>query len=210
MPPQPMVPGGYDAPRVPQPGFAQQAEPTYYGQPATPTWGEAQPQAPWDTPPQTSPYGTYAAPYSQPQYPQYGQQFGALRPAGKSTLGVVALIAGLIATVGSTLVAAFTGGPAARAIVEYQDQYGPLDSSSISDIDLSYFSDVRTSVLGLEISLWLGTIAGILAIVLGIVAIAQRKGRPLGIVALILGIIGPMVWAVGVAIAAVTAGATIS
>ncbi len=169
------------------------------------TWNQQPTPAPWDQQPQTSPFGTYAAPYAQPQYPQYGQQLGAL-PAGKKTLGVVALVFGLVASFGSAILALALAGPAARKLVEYQNENGAF--SDFGDIDLSYFSSVRDSVLWLEVSLYAGTIAGIAAIVLGIIAIAQRKGRGLGVTALILGIVGPLIWAIGASIGAIMDGLT--
>lgn len=193
-----------------------------YSQPATPpqqnapsyqqtslTWGGAGGNAAaWEQQPgQTSPYGTYATPYSQPQYPQYGQQLGAPLGAGKKTLGVVALIFGLIASFGSALMAFLTGGPAVKRFGEYVTQYGPIEDPDLEDIDLSFFAPVRDSILWAEVSMWIGSIAGITAIVIGIIAIAQRKGRALGVFALILGILGPFIWAVGLLLGGAAAGA---
>jgi hypothetical protein len=53
---------------------------------------------------------------------------------------------------------------------------------------------VREQVLMGEVSFWLGTLAGVAAIVLGIMAIVKRAGRAWGITALILGVLGPVVF----------------
>jgi hypothetical protein len=60
--------------------------------------------------------------------------------------------------------------------------------------DLSFLAPVREQVLMGEVSFWLGTMAGIAAIVLGIMAIVKRTGRAWGITALILGVLGPVIF----------------
>ena len=204
VPPLPPLPSYGQQPQAPQTPWDQQATQVM---PPAPSWQQQQPQAPtWgQEPQQTSPFGTYAAPYSQPQYPQYGQYPGTLPPQ-KKTLGVVALVFALIASLGSAILALALGGPAIRRFAEFQEEFGAITEFDITEIDLSYFASVRDSVLWLEISLWIGTIAGITAIVLGIIASVQRKGRGYGIAALVLGITGFIFWAVGAAIGGIMAG----
>lgn len=92
----------------------------------------------------------------------------------------------------AAVVAPIIGGAAA-----YQIGYklpSVTDQLNESTNDLSFLAPVRDQVLMGEISFWLGTLTGIAAIVLGIMAIAKRAGRAWGITALILGVIGPLIF----------------
>src|SRR5690606_42154186 len=62
--------------------------------------------------------------------------------------------------------------------------------SSLAD-DLSILTPVRIQVLWAEIAFWSGTALGVGAIVLGIVAVAKRRGRGLGVTAIVLAALGP-------------------
>ena len=92
----------------------------------------------------------------------------------------------------AALVASIIGGAAAYQIGFRLPSVADNITSSTSD--LSFLSPVRDQVLMGEISFWLGTMAGIAAIVLGIMAIAKRAGRAWGITALIIGVIAPFIF----------------
>ena len=61
-----------------------------------------------------------------------------------------------------------------------------------ADFDWSILSPVRDWVLLGEVSFWAGTVLGITALVLGIVAIVTRRGRGTGIAAVVIAALGPV------------------
>lgn len=135
---------------------------------------------PVPTPPKAAPY---TAPYSAPQHPQFAQYVAAPteEPRGRG-LGVVALLLSLAAFVVTPIVAgvaAFAVGVAVGAQTDFAE----------AGQDLSIFSPARDAVLWVEISFWAGTVLGIWAIAQGIVAIVKRRGRGLGIAAVVIGVL---------------------
>src|SRR5690606_31574424 len=128
-----------------------------------------------------APVGGYAAPEGMYQSPSPAEK----KPA---TLGIVAFALGIVAAV----VAPILGG-----ISGYQVGFGlPSVASQIDRVtdDLAFLSPVRDQVLLGEIGFWVGTLAGIAAIVLGIMAIVKRQGRGWGIAGLIVGVIAPAIF----------------
>lgn len=117
-------------------------------------------------------------------------------------LGVVALVLALVAAVGASIFAALAsfniGLGTGREIA-----MRALDA----DFDWSILSPVRDWVLLGEVSFWAGTVLGITALVLGIVAIGTRRGRGVGIAAVVIAALGPVVFG-GVVQAFLTAGFT--
>lgn len=159
-----------------------------------------QPTPPFGGPASASPvayaYGVpQPVPYGQYPYPAAYPVQSVPQPARPATLGIVALILGGIALVGPTVMAAIFGW---QVSYEIGSGLGFLpDGSGLTSLegftDLAFLTAVRGSVLGLEVAFWIGTVAGIWAIVQGICAIAMRRGRGQGIAALILGVVAPMV-----------------
>ena len=158
------------------------------------------PQAPAFHPPaapshQTPPMPTYQAPPGA--YPApiggYAASAGPYAPSGpppqkSPTLGIVAFALSVVAAVVAPLLVGIAG---------YQIGFTlPSVMSSISSTtdDLSFLSPVRDQVLMGELSFWGGTVAGIAAVVLGIVAIVKRKGRGWAITALIVGVVAPAIF----------------
>lgn len=177
----PPSPNGSVPPVPPAPGYqAPPAAPVY------PSPSGAHP-APAD-PAYQAPPGAYPAPVGG-----YGAPAGAYRPATpaqskSSVLGIVAFALSVLAAV----VASIIGGAAG-----YQIGFNlptAMQQLNESTSDLSFLAPVRDQVLMGEVSFWLGTLAGIAAIVLGIMAIAKRAGRAWGITALILGVLGPVIF----------------
>ncbi len=87
--------------------------------------------------------------------------------------------------------------PILAGISGYQVGFGlpsVMQSIDTAADDLSFLSPVRDQVLLGEIGFWAGTLAGLGAIVLGIIAIAKRQGRAWGITALIVGVIAPIIF----------------
>ena len=121
----------------------------------------------------------------------------------------MAFVLSIVAVVVAPIIGGIAGyqiGYALPTVMEYVDT---------TTSDLSFLSPVRDRVLMGEIGFWAGTLAGIAAIVLGIIAIAKRRGRVWGIVALIVAVLAPVVFfivlsitlGVGAGTGAVTYGA---
>lgn len=167
VPPVPVAPG-YSAPTAPG-----------YQPPAAPGYSAPEYQAPPGAYP--APVGGYSAPAGPYQAPTPSQP-------KSSVLGIVSFVLAIVAAV----VAPIVGGAAA-----YQIGFklpSAMQQLNESTSDLSFLAPVRDQVLMGEISFWLGTLTGIAAIVLGIMAIVKRAGRAWGITALILGVIGPLIF----------------
>jgi hypothetical protein len=129
-----------------------------------------------------------------------GYAVPAPRTSGSAALGLVALVLSLAAAVVSTIIIAVTGYQIGYALPSVSDQ---LNTAS----DLSFLSPVRDQVLWAEIATWGGAILGIAAIVFGIIAIVKRRGRGLGIAALIIAVIAPVVFVI-VGFVALSVGAS--
>ncbi len=137
------------------------------------------------------PVGGYAAPlgaYSPPSAPEPMSPF----------LGILALLFSLVAAVVTPIVVGVAAYEIGRRI--------PEALSSMSDTDLSFLSPARDQVLWAEISFWAGTLLGIAAIVVGIIAIRRRQGRVQGIVAIVLAVLAPIAF-FGVLAITLTVGA---
>jgi hypothetical protein len=125
----------------------------------------------------------------------YAASAGGYQPApaaqpGPSALGVIAFVLSAVAALVAPIVVGVAGyqmGFRLPSVTEYADT---------GTTDLSFFAPVRDQVLMGEIGFWTGTLVGIVAIVLGIMAIARRRGRAGGVVALILAGIGPVLFVV--------------
>ncbi len=204
-----MEPAAYPPPQA-YPGYpwtpAPQAQPAYVG---SPPLGYASPAPGHTAPPQgyASPAPGFAAPaqsYSQghaaPQgspaavaQPAYGGPLAA--PARGKGVGIVALIAGLIAFVGATVtvsIAAYRIGlGAGRDLVT---------GTPSADFDWSVLAPVRDWVLLAEISFWAGTALGLWALVQGIVAIATGRGRGAGAAGVVLAVLAPISFAVALSV----------
>ena len=123
-------------------------------------------------------------------------------PRRSRALGVVALALALLAAVGASMFAALAsfnvGLGTGREIA-----MRALDA----DFDWSILTPVRDWVLLGEVSFWTGTVLGITALVLGIVAIVTRRGRGAGIAAVVIAALGPLVFG-GIVQGFLTAGVT--
>lgn len=117
-------------------------------------------------------------------------------------LGTWALLLSLIAGVLASAVAGFVAFRIARGA-------GPgLQGASPSTIDVRVLSPVRDLVLVGEITFWTATVVGIAAVVTGIIAVVRGSGRGAGIAAIVVGAIGPVIFALFVALAVVGGVAT--
>lgn len=171
VPPPAAGPFAYGAPPVPHIEHAPAV--------GTPAWPYAQ-AAPGSSP--------YAAPAGGPYPGMTPPNLGAPVLQRSRRLGVTALVFGLIAAVVAPALAVVGFIPVASPLREKIATTGHLFD------DLSWLTPVASWELLIEVSLYVGTIAGILAIALGIGAIARRQGRGQGITAIVLGAVGPVVF----------------
>jgi hypothetical protein len=123
------------------------------------------------------PVGGYAAPTGAYAVPD-------TTPRRSALLGTLALVFALVAAVVAPIVVGVNAFEIGRVI--------PQGVSTSSD--LSILSPARTQVLWAELSFWIGTVLGIAAIVLGIIAIRKRQGRGAGIAALIVAVLGAVIF----------------
>lgn len=115
-------------------------------------------------------------------------------------LGILALIFAIVAAVVTPIVAGIAGFEIGRRIP------GGLDTT---DPDLlSILSPARDQVLWAELSFWTGTILGIAAIVIGILAFRKKQARGAGIGALVVAVLGPIIFWVVLFVAVSTGTAT--
>lgn len=202
---QPTPPAYQPAPPAyqPAPPAYQPAPPTY--QPAPPAY-EPAPPAYQQTPYQQGAPASPAAPPGAYQVPVggYADASGAYTApvsAEKRSglLGILALVSAGIAALVIPIIAGFTSFEIGRRI--------PRGIDTTSPDFFAVLSPARDQVLWTEISFWTGTILGIAAIVLGIIAIRRRQGRGTGIAAIVVAAIAPVIFwvVVGVMLPAGTA-----
>lgn len=142
-------------------------------QPGAPTYQAAPPGA------YQVPVGGYTAPAGAYQAPVTGEKKSGM-------LGMLALILAIVAAVVTPIVAGVAGFEIGRRLP------GGLDTT---DPDfLSILAPARDQVLWAEISFWTGTILGIAAIVIGIIAIRKKQARGAGITALVIAVLGPIIF----------------
>lgn len=206
----PPPPAAYDQPwGPPAPVPPVQVPPVPVSAGGTPTPPYSAPVPPYSTPvayPPAAPYAPapFAAPYSPPAPGALAEASPGRHGAG---LGVVALVAGLVALVVTPVVAAI----ASYAIGIGVGREVALRPSSAS-FDLSLLSPVRDSVLHGEIAFWAGTALGVWALVQGIVAIVKNRGRGAGIAAVVVAVLGPIAFGLAVNVfvfAGIAAGSSI-
>lgn len=142
----------------------------YSGSPATPPVPPMSPAPPGAYQVPVGGYATSAGTYTVPAT--------TARPS--ALLGTLALVSALVAAIVMPLIA----GANALAIGE------ALPTTTASTYDLRMLSPVRDQVLWAEVSFWAGTVLGIAAIVLGIIAVAKRRGRGAGIAAIVVAVLG--------------------
>ena len=175
-PPVPPAPAAYSS-TPPAPPAYQSAPPAYQGAPPS-YQGSPAPQA---APPGAYqvPVGGYAAPAGAYQAPVIAEKKSGL-------LGILALVLAIVAAVVTPIVAGIMGFEIGRRLP------GGLDTTA-PDF-LSILSPARDQVLWAEISFWTGTILGIAAIVIGIIAIRKKQARGAGIAALVVAVLGPIIF----------------
>ncbi|MEE6388221.1 hypothetical protein V3G71_05145 [Microbacterium paraoxydans] len=187
LPPATSVPQDPASGAVPPPAYpsAPPAAPAPYP-PAYPSAPPAAPPGAYQVPVggYAAPSGTYTAPDTAP------------KPSG--FLGLLALGLSILAAVVMPII----GGVSAFEVGHRIPQ-----GFSGSTGDLGFLSPARDQVLWTELSFWAGTVLGIAAIVLGIIAIRRKQGRGAGIAALIVAVLGAIIFFVAVFTAFAVGGA---
>ncbi|MEZ3159619.1 hypothetical protein AB1K54_03635 [Microbacterium sp. BWT-B31] len=196
-PSAPPAPPAYGAPppgAAPVPPFARAGAP--WG--AAPTGQGGAPQHPTSPAHPGAPaypaIPAYAPPYAQPgphvALPAPGPSAGPSRTT--PALGLVALIAGIFAAIGATVVA---------SVAAWRIGVGAGHELTLvtrdGDFPWAALTPVRDWVLLGEVSFWVGTALGLWALVQGTIAIVTNRGRGLGIAAVVLAGIGPVLFFVG-------------
>lgn len=150
-----------------------------------------------------APPGAYQVPvggYASPVSPAGGYAVPDSARPQSALLGILALVFSLVAAVVTTIVVGVATYEIGRRIPEAASRVDDFES-------LAWLSPARDQVLWAELSFWTGTILGIAAIVLGILAIVRKQGRGQGIAALIVSVVGPIIFFAVVLVALTFGGA---
>lgn len=141
-----------------------------------------------------APSGAYTVPVGGYQSPVGAYQVPPEAPTRSRATGAAALVASLIAAVIASIIAGILALRIGLA-VSVDDL---VDTSGT--LVLAALSPVRIETLWAEIMFWLGTALGVLALVAGIIAIVRRRGRGLGIAAVVIAALGPGLFFLAVSI----------
>ena len=189
-------------------------------QPATQPYGQPpqqMPTQPYGQPPQQAPSQPYAYPTQQGPNQPYGQPQQAPNPYGQPQrgfvptsptgaygtppvkrspiLGIIALAVVVICAVVLSMYLWQVGGIAGQVAVN-----GTIDTSNSAALQALVLSQLGGWSLIGSLSAFLGFVGWII----GIVAVATKRGRAFGVVTIILGVLAPFV-ALGVFVAAMAA-----
>jgi len=132
----------------------------------------------------------YGPPAAQPGgYPPYGWAQPAAPVQRSRRMGVTALVLAAAVFVLS-IVASVVVGMAAGPLATRTSTSFNFNTANLTEAQAEAFAPAG-ALMGLQ--LLLGTAIGITALVLGIVAVATKRGRPFGIVAIVLAGAAPIV-----------------
>ncbi|WP_240744533.1 hypothetical protein [Microbacterium sp. PF5] len=192
------VPPAYDAAPVPPAYDAAPVPPSYAAAPVPQAYATAPGAYPTAAPvAPAAPPGAYAVPVGGYAVPSGAYSVPDAAPQRSGVLGSLALVFSLVAAV----VAPILGGISAFEIGR-RLPYGVSSGN-----DLSVLSPARDQVLWAELSFWTGTVFGVAALVLGIIAIRRRQGRGSGIAALVLAVLGVVIFSAVVLVTFAVGGA---
>src|SRR5664279_1808506 len=205
--PPPGQPYGFPPQQGPNQPYGQpQQAPNPYGQANQPYGQPPQgPNQPYGQPPQ-GPNQPYGQPQQAPNQP-YGQPqrgFVPTSPTGaygtppakrSPILGIIALLVVLICGVVLSMYLWQVGGIAGQVAVN-----GTIDTSNSAELQALVLSQLGGWSLIGSLSAFLGFVGWII----GIVAVATKRGRAFGVVTIILGVLAPFV-ALGAFVAAMAA-----
>lgn len=133
---------------------------------------------------QPPPPGAYRVPVGGYQAPVGGYSAPPATAPSRAT-GALSLAAALIAAVVTPIVAGLLALQIGL-VVSANDLI-----SEAGDVEIAALSPVRTETLWAEIMFWLGTALGLFALLGGIIAVARKRGRGMGIAAIVVAALGP-------------------
>lgn len=134
--------------------------------------------------PQAPPPGAYRVPVGGYQAPVGGYALPSpLRPSPAT--GAMSLVAALVAAIVAPVIAGVLA--LQIGLVVSMDEL----VSATGELVIAALSPARTQTLWAEIMFWLGTALGLFAIVGGIIAVTRRRGRGMGIAAIVIAALGP-------------------
>ena len=159
-------------------------------------FGTPPPPPPAQPGPPAPPTGAYGVPIGGYPAPAGGYMVPYVEPPVSRMTGVIALALSVIAAIIVPLVG---------AVFAYQIgallPFTEIGVDSTFQDDLAMLAPARMQVLWAEIIFWIGTALGIAALVIGIIATAKRRGRGLGITAIVIAAIGPIIFFVAISMA---------
>ena len=131
----------------------------------------------------------FAAPYEQQVMPQLGAIVDGPAAPRSQKLGTIAFFLALAAAIIPAIIAGITAVPIGQTFAE------AIANGVVPD-GVEWLSPVKSTVLVAELAFWFGTIAGIAAIIMGAIAMGQQRGRKMGLIAIIVAVAGPILYAV--------------
>ncbi|MBD8012758.1 hypothetical protein H9633_10665 [Microbacterium sp. Re1] len=142
---------------------------------------------------QPPPPGAYRVPVGGYQAP-IGAYSAPPAPAPSRATGAVSLAAALVAALVTPVVAGVLALQIGLAVSvdDLIDRNG--------EFRIAALSPARIETLWAEIMFWLGTALGLFGVIGGIVAVARRRGRGMGIAAIVVAALGPGIFFLAVAL----------
>ena len=108
-----------------------------------------------------------------------------------SKIGIIALVSALIGFI-TTLVLSIIAG-SSMSNVPSDDLASIFTTRGVDSISSEYYEFVVTSSMLLGFSILLGAIFGLVAIIMGIVALVKKSGRLQGALAIVLALVYPVI-----------------
>lgn len=142
---------------------------------------------------QAAPPGAYQVPVGGYAAASGAYEVAPTSEKRSSLLGILALVLAVAAAVVIPIIGGIVGFEIGTRLPSGLDTSEP-------DV-LAVLSPARDQVLWAEIAFWTGTVLGIAAIVMSIIAIRRKQGRGAGIAAIVVAAVGPIIFWVGVVIA---------
>ncbi|GAA1492901.1 hypothetical protein [Curtobacterium herbarum] len=178
-----------------------------YQQQSAPQWGQHDQQQQYGQQGGQQQYGQQGDQYGQQQYSQQPQQYGDQQQAGapawnahdepakkKKTVGIIAFFVGVVALVLGVVAGVLLGNGLgnSQALQDYAANGGAGDPQELQRQlmqDPAAMSSLGTGVVVFGI----GSLFGLWAIVQGIIAIATKRGRVWGVLAVVLALVAVVV-----------------
>lgn len=139
---------------------------------------------------QVAPYSVQPSSATPPGYAVPAAYYGTTPLVQKRGLGIAGLILAVVVFIGS-LIWAVANGLAASALLG--PVTGGFDDGFNAGVEVGSSPEGAGLSLSILSHLIMGTLAGVAALVLGIVAVALKRGRAQGVAAIIIAAVAPVV-----------------